>query len=107
MYAHETQLLSQAAENDEERKKWQDFSDWVSGDGPDYKVYTIKKSNVYYTGDDNPEVISFKRTFNNQLDGQYRKDGSNKKFKDLYKNFKFTKFEDGVLDTYEWYKQNK
>ena len=45
--------------------------------------------------------------FNNRLDGQYRKDGSNKKFKELYGDFKFTKFEVGVLKTYEWYKQNK
>ena len=48
-----------------------------------------------------------KIVFNNQLDGQYRKDGSNKKFKELYGDFEFTKFEDGVLKTYEWYKQNK
>jgi GDP-L-fucose synthase len=48
-----------------------------------------------------------KIVFNNQLDGQYRKDGSNKKFKELYGNFEFTKFEDGVIKTYEWYKQNK
>lgn len=45
--------------------------------------------------------------FNNNLDGQYRKDGSNKKFKELYGNFEFTKFEDGVLKTYEWYKKSK
>lgn len=48
-----------------------------------------------------------KIVFNNQLDGQYRKDGSNKKFKEFYGDFEFTKFEDGVLKTYEWYKQNK
>ena len=48
-----------------------------------------------------------KIVFNNQLDGQYRKDGSNKKFKDLYGDFKFTKFQNGVLKTYEWYKKNK
>ena len=48
-----------------------------------------------------------KIVFNNQLDGQYRKDGSNKKFKELYGDFEFTKFEYGILKTYEWYKQNK
>tara|TARA_R110001599_G_scaffold103289_3_gene262700 strand:- start:452 stop:1351 length:900 start_codon:yes stop_codon:yes gene_type:complete len=45
--------------------------------------------------------------FNNKLDGQYRKDGSNKKFKELYGDFEFTKFENGVLKTYEWYKKSK
>jgi len=54
--------------DEKESNDWQDLSDWFSGDGPDYKVYTIKKNNVYYTGDDNPEVISFKRTFNSKLD---------------------------------------
>ena len=48
-----------------------------------------------------------KIVFNNSLDGQYRKDGSNKKFKELYGNFEFTKFEDGILKTYEWYKRNR
>ena len=46
-------------------------------------------------------------SFNNNLDGQYRKDGSNKKFKKIHGNFEFTKFQDGVLKTYEWYKKNK
>ena len=46
-------------------------------------------------------------SFNNNLDGQYGKDGSNNKFKELYGDFEFTKFEDGVSKTYEWYKQNK
>ena len=45
--------------------------------------------------------------FNKRLDGQYRKDGSNKKFKELYGDFHFTKFEDGVVKTYEWYKKGK
>jgi GDP-L-fucose synthase len=48
-----------------------------------------------------------KIVFNNKLDGQYRKDGSNKKFKELYGDFEFTKFEHGVLKTYEWYKKSK
>jgi GDP-L-fucose synthase len=48
-----------------------------------------------------------KIAFNGRLDGQYRKDGSNKKFKELYGDFEFTKFENGVLKTYEWYKKSK
>ena len=48
-----------------------------------------------------------KIVFNDKLDGQYRKDGSNKKFKELYGDFEFTKFENGVLKTYEWYKKSK
>ena len=48
-----------------------------------------------------------KIVFNGKLDGQYRKDGSNKKFKELYGDFEFTKFENGVLKTYEWYKKSK
>jgi GDP-L-fucose synthase len=43
--------------------------------------------------------------FNNKLDGQYRKDGSNLKFKELYGDFKFTKFQDGIEKTYRWYKE--
>jgi GDP-L-fucose synthase len=46
-------------------------------------------------------------SFNNSLDGQYRKDGSNSEFKKIHGNFEFTKFQDGVLKTYEWYKKNK
>tara|TARA_R110001599_G_scaffold152351_1_gene337348 strand:- start:2559 stop:3455 length:897 start_codon:yes stop_codon:yes gene_type:complete len=48
-----------------------------------------------------------KIVFNDKLDGQYRKDGSNKKFKELYGDFEFTKFTNGVLKTYEWYKKSK
>jgi len=45
--------------------------------------------------------------FNNHLDGQYRKDGSNSNFKQLYGEFEFTKFKDGIMKTYEWYKCNE
>jgi GDP-L-fucose synthase len=48
-----------------------------------------------------------KIVYNNRLDGQFRKDGSNKKLLKLLGGFNFTKFEDGVTKTYEWYKQNK
>ena len=37
---------------------------------------------------------------NPELDGQYRKDVSNKKMKSLLPNFKFTNFEDGILRVY-------
>jgi len=44
-----------------------------------------------------------KITFNQKLGGQYRKDGSNKKFLDLIGGFKFTSFEVGMLETYKSY----
>jgi len=48
-----------------------------------------------------------KIVYNNRLEGQFRKDGSSKKLLKLLGGFNFTKFEDGVTKTYEWYKQNK
>ena len=42
--------------------------------------------------------------FNGKLDGQFRKDGSNERFKELFPDFEFTRFEVGVRETYEWYK---
>jgi GDP-L-fucose synthase len=44
--------------------------------------------------------------YNGKLDGQYRKDGSNRLFKALLPEFKFTSFEDGIQKTYEWYKES-
>ena len=44
--------------------------------------------------------------YNNELDGQYRKDGSNKRLIDLIGEYKFIQFEDGVGETYDWYKRN-
>ena len=41
--------------------------------------------------------------FNNRLDGQYRKDGSNAKMRDLIGPFDFTPFRTGVKQTYDWY----
>ena len=41
--------------------------------------------------------------YNNSLDGQYRKDGSNKKMLDLIGDFQFTAFAKGFKDTYDWY----
>ena len=41
--------------------------------------------------------------YNNKLDGQFRKDGSNKKLLELIGDYKFTDFDEGILKTYEWY----
>ena len=50
--------------------------------------------------------INFK--FNNELDGQFRKDGSNSLLtKVLGKKTGFTPFEIGVKETYEWYKASR
>ena len=46
---------------------------------------------------------NLKVKFNQNLDGQFRKDGSNKRLRELIDNFKFTSFEKGVNETYEWY----
>ena len=45
--------------------------------------------------------------YNNQFKGQYRKDGSNKKFIDLIGEFEFTAFERGLKKTYEWYENER
>lgn len=47
-----------------------------------------------------------KITFNNKLDGQYRKDGDNSKMLSLLGNVAFTSFEDGFLKTFKWYEEN-
>ena len=41
--------------------------------------------------------------FNDKLEGQYRKDGSNARFKQMFPSFNFTSFEEGIKKTYEWY----
>lgn len=41
--------------------------------------------------------------FNNKLDGQQRKDGSNAELLKLLGDFQFTSFEDGIHKTYNWY----
>tara|TARA_Y100000034_G_C6900711_1_gene416532 strand:- start:1409 stop:2299 length:891 start_codon:yes stop_codon:yes gene_type:complete len=48
---------------------------------------------------------NIKIIYNNNLDGQFRKDGSNEKLKELIGNYKFTKFKEGVLKTYNEYEQ--
>ena len=44
-----------------------------------------------------------KISYNDKLDGQFRKDGSNKRLIELIGNFEFKKFKDGVKETYKWY----
>ena len=56
---------------------------------------------VQYSGKD-IEVF-----FNGNLDGQYRKDGSNKRLLEIIPTFKFTNFSSGISRTYEWYLENK
>ena len=52
------------------------------------------------------KMIKF--NFNNKLDGQYRKDGSNSMLRQLLgDDFKFTKLQDGIGLTYEWYKSSR
>tara|TARA_R110002094_G_scaffold57148_1_gene68262 strand:- start:222 stop:578 length:357 start_codon:yes stop_codon:yes gene_type:complete len=50
---------------------------------------------------------NIKICYNNNLDGQYRKDGSNKCFLDLVGDYEFTSFESGVEKTIQWYMENK
>ena len=42
-------------------------------------------------------------TYNGFLEGQFRKDGSNERFKKLFGDYKFTNFKDGIRETHEWY----
>tara|TARA_R110000824_G_scaffold50219_5_gene140452 strand:+ start:3076 stop:3993 length:918 start_codon:yes stop_codon:yes gene_type:complete len=44
--------------------------------------------------------------FNNSLDGQFRKDGSNARLLELLGDFEFTSFKEGVRKTYNWYMEN-
>jgi len=48
-----------------------------------------------------------KFTFNGKLDGQYRKDGSNKKLHNLIGDYDYTTLEEGLKITYGWYNVNK
>ena len=45
--------------------------------------------------------------FNNKLDGQYRKDGSNKRLLDLIGDFEFTTFKEGLSETCRWYDEQE
>jgi len=44
--------------------------------------------------------------YNNKLDGQYRKDGSNQKLINLIGEFDFTSFNQGIENTINWYMEN-
>ena len=44
--------------------------------------------------------------FNNELDGQFRKDGSNEFLLNMIGEFEFTPFSAGVEKTYKWYEKN-
>lgn len=50
---------------------------------------------------------NLKFVFNGKLDGQYRKDGSNKKLHNLIGDFNYTTLKEGLKITYEWYNVNK
>ena len=43
-----------------------------------------------------------KYTFNGRLDGQYRKDGSNKELQKLLGKVEFTSFEEGIKKTFQF-----
>jgi len=45
--------------------------------------------------------------YNQQMEGQLRKDGSNAMFKSMVEGFKFTPFKEGVEMTYDWFKRTK
>lgn len=46
-------------------------------------------------------------SFNGKYEGQYRKDGSNNQLIQLIGDYDFTKFKDGVKNTYNWYLENR
>ena len=48
-----------------------------------------------------------KVSFTGEMEGQLRKDGSNKKLIKLIGSFEFTSFIDGIKKTYDWYKDEK
>jgi len=45
-------------------------------------------------------------SFNNEISGQFRKDGSNAKLMEMYPDLSFTPFKEGFNKTYEWYKES-
>ena len=63
---------------------------------------------ILETGDIIKAIINPKASisYNGNLDGQHRKDGSNKLFKSLFPDFVFTKFSDGIKETCEWYEES-
>ena len=68
---------------------------------PDY-VHTIKELaeiGVKSCGKEHLEIVYD----DTKPDGQFRKDGSNKRLIELIGNFEFKKFKEGVKETYGWY----
>jgi len=45
--------------------------------------------------------------FNGEMDGQFRKDGSNLRLMSLMGGYEFTTFKEGIMKTYNWYSENK
>jgi len=45
--------------------------------------------------------------YNKELDGQYRKDGSNSELLKVIGSYQFTTFEEGIEETYNWYQKEK
>ena len=50
---------------------------------------------------------NIKISYNSNLDGQYRKDGSNERFLELVGGYEFTSFDEGIEKTIQWYLENK
>jgi GDP-L-fucose synthase len=50
---------------------------------------------------------NIKICYNNNLDGQYRKDGSNRRFLELVGDYEFTSFKSGIEKTIQWYMENR
>ena len=50
---------------------------------------------------------NIKIRYNGNLDGQYRKDGSNRRFLELVGDYEFTSFEIGIEKTIQWYLENR
>lgn len=51
--------------------------------------------------------INIKVSYNKELDGQYRKDGSNKELLKVIGDYQFTTFKEGIEKTYNWYQRKK
>lgn len=49
-------------------------------------------------------VIEFDTT---KADGQFKKTASNKKLRSLYPGYEFTKFDDAITDTVQWFLNNQ
>jgi nucleoside-diphosphate-sugar epimerase len=50
---------------------------------------------------------NIKINYNGDLEGQYRKDGSSRRFFDLAGEYEFTSFDIGIEKTIKWYMENR